>query len=89
MADKRFNVSLQFTIKEVKDGEETPFFDSGALTWFDVPYHGMVMIESVVSNALDNLNDFGLDTSEVIGDPAATELVKQFKDKMKGKGKEK
>lgn len=89
MADKRFNVSLQFVIKEIKEGEETPFFDSGALTWFDVPYPGMVMIESVVGDALDNLNDFGVDTSEVIGDPAMTELVKKFKEKLKGRKKNK
>ena len=80
---------MHLSIKEIKEGKETPFFDSGDMTWSDVPYPGMVAVEGIFIGALDVLNDFGLDMSEMIADPDVTKKVKEFKDKVKGKNKEK
>lgn len=57
--DKRFEVSLALTVREVKDGEPTPFFNN-TLTYHDIGYDGVVAVEQVLMEALGQLSDAGI-----------------------------
>ena len=60
MADeKRFEVSLALEIK-VKDEEGTvPFFEN-TLNYHDMPYDGVVALESMLMDVLNQLNEAGV-----------------------------
>jgi hypothetical protein len=87
--DKRFNVSMHMVITELKNGAEDEFFDSGKMVWADVPYDGMLMLEAVLIGALDVINDAGLIKVEEYVSPEAAGKIKEWKDKMRGKGADK
>lgn len=57
--DKRFVVALTLDVKEIKDGEPTPFFDN-TLTYHDIGYDGVVGVEQLLTEALSQLNDWGV-----------------------------
>ena len=57
--DKKFEVSICLDIKELKDGETTPFFDD-TLRYHDIGYDGVVAIEQVLLGAVSQLGAAGV-----------------------------
>lgn len=59
MADKRFDVNFSLNVTEDKeDGSSAPFFDS-SINYHDLPYDGVVAVETILVDALTKLNDMG------------------------------
>lgn len=46
-------------VKEVKDGEHTPFFDN-VLTYHDMGYDGVVAVEQALMGTLNELGNAGI-----------------------------
>lgn len=65
-SDKRFEISIPFSIEEIKDGQPTPFFDCN-LTYHDIAYDGVVAIQSAMIELLERLNEYGFATAETMG----------------------
>jgi len=57
--DKRFEIRIDFNVKEVKDGVATNFFDN-VLTYHDIGLDGVVAIEASLIEWLGHLNDVGV-----------------------------
>ena len=51
MSDKRFEVGLSFSVKEVTDGTQKDFFDNES-RWHDCSYETVVLLEQIMTNAL-------------------------------------
>ncbi len=64
--DKRFEVSFKLDIREVKNGIETPFFDS-TIAYHDLGYDGVVAVESVLTDALGQLTAAGFVQAQSMG----------------------
>ena len=65
--DKRFKVEIPFSVCEIdSDGKETPFFDC-KLEYHDVPYDGVVGIQSCMVELLQRLNQVGFETVKAMG----------------------
>lgn len=63
---KRFEVSIALTVKEVKDGVPTAFFDN-TLAYHDIGYDGVVMVEQTMVEALNKLSDVGIGQAMALG----------------------
>lgn len=57
--DKRFEVSLALSIKEIKEEGPVPFFDN-TLQYHELPYDAVVAMESMLVDMLNQLSDFGI-----------------------------
>lgn len=57
--DKRFDVTLCLSIKEVKEDGPVPFFDN-TLNYHELTYDGVVAMESMLLDVLNQLGDAGV-----------------------------
>lgn len=57
--DKRFEVTLALTVKEVKEDGVKPFFDN-TLNYHDLPYDAVVGLEAMLVDVLNQLSDAGV-----------------------------
>lgn len=57
--DRRFEVALTLDVREIEDGETKPFFDN-TLKYHDIGYEGVVAVEQVLMEALNQLTDAGI-----------------------------
>ena len=64
--DKRFEVSIQFTVKEVKGGQPTAHHDF-TLNYSDLPYDGLVATQQVMLEAANKLGDLGIGKAAAMG----------------------
>ena len=69
--DRRFEISIPFSIVEMKNGEPVPFFEC-TLIYHDMPYPHIVAVQKAMVELLERLNEFGVNTVEAMG----------FKDKL-------
>jgi hypothetical protein len=63
---KRFEVQIALLVKELKDGQPTDFFDN-TLTYHDIGYDGVVMVEQTMVEALNKLSDVGIIQAQAMG----------------------
>jgi len=67
MTDKRFDVRISLNVtQDQEDGSSTPFFDND-LVYHDLPYDGVVAVETILANALGKLIDMGYTQAEAHG----------------------
>lgn len=57
--DKRFRIKLHLEIEEMKDGVPEGFFEN-LLTYHDIGYDGVIMVEQALSQTLAELGDQGV-----------------------------
>jgi hypothetical protein len=64
--NKRYEVTISLTAREIKDGTPVPFFDN-ALSYHDLPYEGLVACEQVLLDALQKLGEAGIGQAMKLG----------------------
>ena len=64
--NKRYEVSIALTAREIKDGTPVPFFDN-TLSYHDLPYEGLVACEQVLLEALQKLGEAGIGQAMKLG----------------------
>ena len=64
--DKRFEVSLVFSVKEVKDGNPADHHDVN-LVYHDLPYDGLVAVQQTLLGAVNKLGDLGIGKAQALG----------------------
>lgn len=66
VSKKKFNVKLCLKVTELKDGQETAFFDT-SVGYSDIGYDGVIAVESILLGALAQLNDAGYNAALACG----------------------
>lgn len=78
---KRFTLTVAMNITETKDGVDTLFSDS-TVNYRDLPMDGVLLIEGMMIDVLQNLNDLGVVAAEVKGEKLPmVKTVKERKNK--------
>lgn len=64
--NRKFEVSIPFSVKEMVDGEEKLFFDC-TLDYHNLGYDGIVAIQGAMIQLLETLHDYGMSKVEAMG----------------------
>lgn len=80
VVDRRFEAAISLAVTETKDGKQVPFCNV-VLTYHNLPYDGLCLVENVLMGGLTQLTDAGIKKAMVMG--LTDRLAAMLPEKMK------